>query len=86
MAGTQPRPTIATQTGSAKIANLLHVSFEKNRAQRRLAEPAATMKSEPKGATAVKLIKLLAITLLASLIPSMGTQAADRGDEGDGTG
>jgi len=35
------------------------------------------MKSELKGATAVKLIRLLAITLLVSLVPAMSARAAD---------
>jgi phosphoglycolate phosphatase-like HAD superfamily hydrolase len=40
-------------------------------------EPATIMKSESKGATPMKWLRLLAIVLLASLIPAMSTQAAD---------
>jgi len=45
--------------------------------ERRWTEPATPMKSELKGATAVKLIRLLAITLLVSLVPAMSARAAD---------
>jgi phosphoserine phosphatase len=41
------------------------------------ADPATSMKSEPKGATVMKLIRRLAIAMLASLLPAMTPQAAD---------
>jgi phosphoglycolate phosphatase-like HAD superfamily hydrolase len=40
-------------------------------------EPATPMKGESKGATPMKWLRLLAIAMLASLVPAMSTQAAD---------